>query len=29
MLIIEAFEKIESYKPKSYKEIIVNDFFRD
>ena len=29
ILIAEAFEKIESYKPKSYKKTIVNDPFRD
>ena len=29
MLIAEVFENVELYKPKLYKEIIVNDFFRD
>ena len=29
MLIAEAFEDVESYKPKSYKETIINDFFHD
>ena len=29
MLIVETFEDVESYELKSYKKIIVNNFFRD
>ena len=29
MLIVEAFEDVKLYKSKSYKEITVNDPFRD
>ena len=29
MLIVEAFEDVESYKSKLYKKITVNDFFYD